>query len=116
MGCDYYTQIETVIEYTDKDGNIKSYKTRNEDDIERHYFYHDSSDIDPDFDDLPIGSPMVRVMEERCEYYGVKVLFEDGTWKCKEFGRERIEDLCSEEGIAIESVVRVYKHKVGWLN
>jgi hypothetical protein len=115
MGCDYYTQLETVIEYTNKDGNINSYKSRNEEDLERHYFYYDSSNIDTDFEDTPTYSPMVQEMNDRCEYYGVKVLFEDGTWKCKDLGRKRIENLCSGKGIDMESVVHVYKHMVGWL-
>lgn len=113
MGCDYFTQIETVIEYTN-DNNVTSYKSRNNEDLEKHYCYYDKSGIDTDFDDVPKGSPIIREMDERCERYGVKVLFENGTWMCKDLGRNRIEDLCSEKNISMESVVRVYKHLKGW--
>ncbi len=108
MGCDYYIWLETVIEYTDADGAAKTYTERGE--YDRRYTYGDPNEnLDPDFHIIRKRDP---IKEEVAEY-GTKDMFRDGQWVCQPAGRERIEVLCNNNEIPVESITRVFKRKGG---
>lgn len=102
MGCDYYTQIILRIEYN-KDGEKKVYD--DEEERQPHYIW---SGGDPDFE-VPRNE-----LEDTCSAYGTKVFYENRVWKCLAYGKERVLEICREQGIPEESLVYVYKFKTGW--
>jgi hypothetical protein len=108
MGCDYYTWIETVIEYKDVSGNLCKYIEQPEfEEYERHYIYsYEETSYDPDFEDPP---PKRNHLQEKINEFGVKVLFENNLWKCNENGKRRIIELLEENKIPFESITKVYK-------
>jgi hypothetical protein len=109
MGCDYYTWIETVIQYTDASGNQSEYKEKPEfEEYERHYCFG-SPDYDPDFDDPPEDELVVQIRQ-----YGVKTLYADGAWRCKESGKQRILEICCHHDIPVASLTRVFKQMDGY--
>ena len=97
MGCDYYTWIETVIEYTTAAGTEK-YIEKGE--PECHY-------IISDFDENPVEELEWAVIE-----YGKPDLFENGQWVAD---RDCIEALCEENKIPTNTITRVFKRKSGRL-
>lgn len=110
MGCDYYTWIETVIEWKDLSGNIRKYTDKpGFEQYERHYIWNDSI-YDADFDDPPESDEL----EEMIFNYGVKVLYENGNWKCKEAGKNRIMYILKYINISPESLIKVCKKMNGY--
>ena len=109
MGCDYYTWIEIVIEYTDPSGHPQTHVEKpDSDEYERNYDFGTSS-YDPDFDDPPEDSLTADI-----RYYGKKHYMENGKWVCKEYGKQHIEELCEEHKIPFENITAVYKRKNGY--
>ena len=109
MGCDYYTWIETVIDYKDLSGKRREYIERPDfEEYERNYEYSSGS-YDTDLEDPPENS-----LEIKKKWYGEKVLFENGSWKCKEAGKQRVQKLLEEQKISLESVVRIFKRMDGY--
>jgi hypothetical protein len=108
MGCDYYTWIQTILEWKDTSGRMKQYIEKPEfEQYERHYIYsYEETNYDSDFEDPP---PKRNHLQEKIEEYGVKVLFEDGSWKCNENGKKRILEILNENKIPVESLTNVYK-------
>ncbi|NBR62349.1 MAG: hypothetical protein EBT86_12095 [Actinobacteria bacterium] len=103
MGCDYYTQICTRIIYRDDSGNEVEFDI----DGPKEPGYC-SSTSDPD-----LVEPKDEV-HERCTEYGEKVLFENQTWTCTDYGKEHIQYICKKNNISEASLVKVYKFMCGW--
>ena len=127
MGCDYYTWIETVIEYKDLSGNLRTYIDKPDfEQYERNYEYNLGNTYDPDFEDRPENNEL----DQKILFYGVKVLFENGKWLCNENGKARIMGILNKEfcdmsddeseeetkndKIPVESLVKVIKRMNGY--
>ena len=102
MGCDYYIWIETVIQYLDADGKQQSFIEGTE--RERGYTTYFE---DPDFDEP-------HDLNYQIKKYGKKPMFENGIWYCLDSGRLRIEDICLENNIKIDSIISIFKFKNGF--
>lgn len=113
MGCDYYTWIETVIQYVDSSNSQKEYVEKpDRDDYKRNYDFscYSADKYDPDFDDPP-QHPMYRDIES----YGQKDMFINNTWVCKPHGKSTIEELCKDHNIPIDKLMRVFKRMDGFI-
>ena len=102
MGCDYYFWIDTVIQYTDSANIMHTY-------IEgtpprRAYNMYPR---DQDFE-VVIG------LNDEIEIYGKKTMFEDSVWYCLDVGQLRIQKICYNKKIPIDSLVSVFKFKNGY--
>jgi hypothetical protein len=107
MGCDYYTWIETVVEYTDGEGKTKTYVEKPDfDHYERHYDGY--SEHDADFEDP------YNPLEEKKSYYGEKDLYTDGKWVCKPAGIARMTQMLETNTIPLERVTRIFKQLNGY--
>jgi hypothetical protein len=107
MGCDYYTWIETVIEYRDTSGVLMTYIDKPEyEQFKRNYVYEESydSDLEERPDQLSVD----------IAYYGKKILYEDEIWICTESGKQRILTVCSSQNIPIDRLETVYKVMNGY--
>ena len=107
MGCDYYTWIETVIEYRDTSGVLMTYIDKPEyEQFKRNYVYEESydSDLEERPDQLSVD----------IAHYGKKVLYEDEIWSCTESGKRRSLYLCESQKIPVDRVVTVYKVMNGY--
>jgi hypothetical protein len=108
MGCDYYTWIETVVEYRDTSGVLMTYIDKPEfEQFKRNYVYDDGC-YDPDFE-WPPNQLTVDIA-----YYGKKVLYENEIWLCIESGKQRILTLCYSQNIPIDRLETVYKVMNGY--
>ncbi len=109
MGCDYYTWIETVIEWIDASGNFNTFIDKP--DFEQYNRHYDGyrADYDPDVEDPPKTN-----LEIEIENYGEIVLFENGTWLCKEAGKRRILQILNDNHIPIEGLRKVFKRMDGY--
>lgn len=106
MGCDYYTWIETVIEYRDASGVLMTYIDKPEfEDYERHYDY---SSYDPDLEEKP------DPLSDRIARYGKQALFNNGAWICKEHGKQRILAVCEKQKILADGLLSVFKRMGGY--
>jgi hypothetical protein len=113
MGCDYYTWIETVIQYTDSSNNPNEYIEKPEcDNYEKNYDYscYSAHTYDPDFDDPP-EHPLYRDIR----MYGQKDMYTNNTWVCKPHGKSSVEAICEEQHIPIDKLTRVFKRKNGYI-
>ncbi len=110
MGCDYYTWLETIIEWKDLSGNLHIYiQTPEFEQYERHYRWSDST-YDADFEDPPQRDEL----KEMIWSYGEKIFYENGVWECKEAGKNRILSILDTKKIPLTSVLRVYKQMNGY--
>ena len=109
MGCDYYTWIETVVEYTDGEGKAKTYVEKPDfDHYERHYEGYSRS-YDPDFEDPPESGLEIRKRE-----YGEKILYNGARWLCNQSGIDRVKEILASKNIAITSVACAFKRMNGY--
>ena len=113
MGCDYYYWIETVVEYKDADGEVKTFvEPVDREDYQGGYSYHWCTSHDPDFDLPPMASSS---LQRDIDEYGKRYLFVNSEWKCMAGGRIRIQELCTYYKIPFDNLVAVYKRKNGYL-
>jgi len=109
MGCDYYTWIETIIQWKDLSGNLVHYVDKPEfQKYDRRYCWRREV-YDPDFEDEPEDELDLEIRE-----YGKKVLFSEGKWLCKEAGKQRILDILAERGVPVERLQYVCKKMNGY--
>lgn len=107
MGCDYYTWIETVVEYRNASGVLMTYNDKPEfEDYKRNYVYEESYDSD-------LEEPRDQLALDIADY-GKKVLYTNGTWSCTEHGKQRLTTLCTTKQIPLNSVVNIYKVMNGY--
>ena len=110
MGCDYYTWIETVIQYTDASGNQREYIDKPAyEAYDRHYCFGEVG-YDPDFDAPPGEDELMCMIRE----YGVKTLYADRKWLCRDHGKQRILEICCHHDIPVGSLTRVFKLMNGY--
>jgi hypothetical protein len=111
MGCDYYTWVETVIQYVDASNNQQEYIEKPAfDEYERNYADGYYSSYDPDFEDPP-EYPMYSDIRR----YGQKDMYINNTWICKPHGKSSIEAICEEQKIPIDKLTHVFKRMNGYL-
>jgi hypothetical protein len=109
MGCDFYTWIETVIEWKDLSENLALYIDKPDfEEYTRRYCWR-TENYDPDFEEKPEDELRLEIRE-----FGTKVLFEKGNWLCKEAGKNRILYLLEQQKIPLENLVSVYKRMDGY--
>jgi len=101
MGCDYYVWVETVIQYVDTDGFIKSVIEGTS--PKRGWIYYGDTDFDK-----PYG------LNDVIRDYGRRVMFESGSWYCLPAGKLRVQGICYSKKIPIDSVISVFKFKNGY--
>jgi hypothetical protein len=109
MGCDYYTWIETVIEYRNENGETVTYIEKPEfEEYEKHYtvtyLKHD-----PDFD-----APLEDELKAEIKRYGEPILYNGTRWVCQKAGVDRVTTLLEEQNILLSNVVRVFKRTNGY--
>lgn len=107
MGCDYYTWIETVVEYTNEKGEIVEYVEKPEF-KEKHYVFGDRS-YDPDFENPPDNELDIRKRE-----YGELPLYNGTRWVCLEAGITRVTTILAEKNIPLDKVTRIFKRMNGY--
>lgn len=113
MGCDYYTWVETVIQYVDDSNNQQEYIEKPEfERYERNYDYscYGGGSYDPDFEDPP-EYPLYSDIKS----YGEKDMFVNGSWVCKPHGKLGIETICEDQNIPFDKVTRVFKRMNGYI-
>ena len=109
MGCDYYTWIETVIEYTNEKGETVEYVEKPEfEQYEKHYEFHSDS-YDSDLDNPPEDSLTLRKRS-----YGEKILYNGNRWVCLEAGITRVTKVLAGQNIPLDKVVRIFKRMGGY--
>ena len=107
MGYDYMVWIETVVQYRDESGLIKSVIEG-----DRPQRKHNTFMGDPDFD-LDCDRPYT--LNDEIRDYDRKILFQNGIWYCLPAGKIRIQGICYERKIPFDSIVQVFKFKNGFL-
>ena len=107
MRYDYRVWIETVIQYRDEYGIIKS--VIEGDKPQRKY---NTIKGDPDFD-LDCDRPYT--LNDEIREYDRKIMFINGSWHCLPDGKMRIQRICYERKVPFDSIVQVFKFKNGYL-
>lgn len=102
MGCDYYSWIDTVIEYIDLSGIQQSAIDSSE--KEAKYIYYGDSDFEKPYD-----------LNEEIESYGKRYLYENNTWLGLSFSKQRIQQFCTINNIPFDRLVSVFKVKNGYV-
>ena len=102
MGCDYYVWIDTVIQYIDSSGNQQSLIEGNT--PQKRY---NKKPEDYDFE-------TVYTLNDEIRDYDKKILFENSCWFCLEYGKLRIQKICSKNKIPFDSIISVFKFKNGY--
>ena len=102
MGYDYYTWIDTVIEYVDLSG-IQQSVVDSDEKLGKYVYYGD-----PDFDE-PYN------LNREIKSYGKKYLYQNETWRGLSASKERIQGLCTDNNIPFDRLVAVFKVRNGYV-
>lgn len=117
MGCDFYTIYQVCIEYTEN-GELKKYKYKLENTIDRHY-WHDLK-YDEDFEEWDeYGKRLMKYHEEQIEYvlgndYPRIDLCVGGVWKCVKSAKEKYISIAKMKNISEDTIVNVWKEGTYW--
>jgi hypothetical protein len=111
MGCDYYIQIELVIEYVDVVGRISLIRTNRS--FKKGYIYQSpyyDSDDDQETSYKKYKTEIERKIKENT--YN-KILFDNNVW-IKESYRKNYEEQLKREFKEIYKFKKIYKKVTAW--